>query len=47
LDELVQAASCAKTSAPGTRQQLIERIRNFLPVLGQGTHTRTELIERH
>jgi hypothetical protein len=38
---------CTNTSLPRTRQQLIQRIHNFLPVLSQGTHALSQLIERH
>ena len=41
------AQPVACVSVPRTRQQLIQRVRNFLPILGQGTYALTELIERH
>ena len=46
-DSAPSTTLCVNTSLPRTRQQLIQRIHNFLTVLGQGTQALTELIERH
>ena len=46
-DSASSTTLCANRSLPRTRQQLIQRIHNYLPVLSQGTHALSQLIERH